>query len=370
MRRAAVLSDWRAWLGAALAVLLVGAAAASNWKGTHTACYDLQIDAARRVQSAQSAIQSYLSDNNMPIEPEDMNDTGLLGPVYTFLTTTVGSPEAKRTSCDPNWSALLVRWFDEAGLTAGDVLAVAASGSFPALTLAAVCAANAMGLEIRLIVSYGASMYGATREAFTTVAMLAMLREQGLAQYTLLAVSPGGENDQGENALYPDARQRIDALAAQSGAQYLTVPPPAYPGDPSPIVEGIQQRLSLFGADVRCFVNIGSASANVGGQHWADAFPSGLVLSMDAIPEAPDRGLLYEYAARGVPVVHLLSLRQLAEANGLPYDPQPLPQPGEGAVYWAQTAPNLPAILSLLLAAFMSAYAFLLKKRSTLPFGS
>lgn len=43
---------------------------------------------------------------------------------------------------------------------------------------------------------------------------------------------------------------------------------------------------------------------------------------------------MYEYAARGVPVINMLNVRQLAADNGLPYDPVPLTHPGEGGVYY------------------------------------
>ncbi len=34
--------------------------------------------------------------------------------------------------------------------------------------------------------------------------------------------------------------------------------------------------------------------------------------------------------ARGVPVIHLLYIKGLVESHGLPWDPVPLPAPGQG----------------------------------------
>ncbi|NLC31878.1 MAG: hypothetical protein GX781_01085, partial [Clostridiales bacterium] len=39
--------------------------------------------------------------------------------------------------------------------------------------------------------------------------------------------------------------------------------------------------------------------------------------------------------------------RELAHQNGLPFDPMPLPQPGEGGVYLERTASPLPAIIAI-----------------------
>jgi hypothetical protein len=38
-------------------------------------------------------------------------------------------------------------------------------------------------------------------------------------------------------------------------------------------------------------------------------------------------------AVRGIPVIHLLYIKGIAQAYGLPWDPVPLPEPGKGAVY-------------------------------------
>ena len=104
--------------------------------------------------------------------------------------------------------------------------------------------------------------------------------------------------------------------------------------DYNDLEKSIQRRLELFGEDVDCFVNVGGASANSGTSAYTLDFPNGLVLDPPRIPTTPDRGLMYEYAARGVPVINMLNVRGMAADNGLPYDPVPLPAPGEGGVYY------------------------------------
>ena len=103
--------------------------------------------------------------------------------------------------------------------------------------------------------------------------------------------------------------------------------------DYNDIEKSIARRLELFGEDVDCFVNVGGASANSGTSAYTLDFPNGLVLDPPKIPTTANRGLMYEYAARGVPVINMLNVRQLAADNGLPYDPVPLTHPGEGGVY-------------------------------------
>ncbi|HEA64959.1 MAG TPA: hypothetical protein ENI02_02320 [Candidatus Aminicenantes bacterium] len=45
------------------------------------------------------------------------------------------------------------------------------------------------------------------------------------------------------------------------------------------------------------------------------------------------RGVLYDMAARKIPVIHLLYIKGLVERYGLSWDPIPLPQPGKGKIY-------------------------------------
>ena len=76
---------------------------------------------------------------------------------------------------------------------------------------------------------------------------------------------------------------------------------------------------------MRCFVNVGGATANYGDTEASLVVPNGLVLKLPSLPASPSRGLVFEFAARGVPVVHLLYVKGLARENGLPFDPVPFP---------------------------------------------
>lgn len=314
------------YLALALVIGLTGFSA--TWLTRHlepAACADVQRAAAERMQRGEEILKDVVVREGITIEDIDLNQTGLIGPEWTPLTTTPGIEEAKRTALDPNFAALLVRYFEEAGLEKGDTVAVGTSGSFPGLFIATLCAATELELDTKVIASFGSSMYGATRLELNVCRMLRILRENGVIDYELLAVSPGGNNDYGESALWPDSRDTIAALAAEEGVEYI---------DYNDIEKSIARRLELFGEDVDCFVNVGGASANSGTSAYTLDFPNGLVLDPPKIPTTANRGLMYEYAARGVPVINMLNVRQLAADNGLPYDPVPLTHPGEGGVYY------------------------------------
>ncbi|MBS1226472.1 MAG: hypothetical protein H6R32_406, partial [Candidatus Aminicenantes bacterium] len=61
-------------------------------------------------------------------------------------------------------------------------------------------------------------------------------------------------------------------------------------------------------------------------------------------PPPSERGVLQAMAAAGVPVIHLLNVKGLCERYGLPWDPRPLPAPGEGPVYRRASSGSWPDI--------------------------
>ena len=313
-----------------------------------TAFYDRQVRAAEIMHNCALAIAEERTARGIRIDPElDPNGTGLIGAEFTAITTTLGVLEAKRTTTNPAFAALMVRYFREARLQPGDVVAVGASGSFPALILATLAACKALDLQPAVIYSVGASMYGANIPHFTFADMLALLDRRGLLPYELAAVSLGGEGDAGAGGILGQGMECFEQAAFRSGAPVLKA---------DTMADSIRRRMEVFadtaerlGRPVACFVNIGGATANYGNTAASLDFPNGLVLQPTVMSAHPERGLIFEYAAMGVPVINLLDARGLAIRNGLPVDPIPLPRPGEGGVYFTQ-AHSRPAAAAALLA--------------------
>lgn len=319
-------------LAAALAVSGLWAAhkAAGDGASVHP-YYRAQIEAAEIMKESTAIIRDYRLSLGIPIDRKlDPNGTGLIGDEFTDITTSVGNLEAKRTATNPAFAALVVRYFKEAGLGPGDVVAVGASGSFPALILATLSAARALDLEPIIIYSVGASMYGATLPNLTFVDMLARLNQTGLLPYRLAAVSLGGEGDAGEGTLFGEGEPVMEEIARRAGVPLIRE---------DTIAGSIEKRLEIYrkvagDRPIRCFVNIGGATPNYGNTLASLEFPNGLVMRPPVMSMAPDRGLIFEFAAAGVPVINLLDVRGLAIKNGLPVDPVPLPPVGEGHVYY------------------------------------
>lgn len=285
----------------------------------------LELKAAELMAEAEKII--FRCQQEKGLQPEnnifDPNQTGLIGLEYSPITTTIGNLEAKRTTTNPNMAALLVRLLRQAGVKRADVVAVGASSSFPALILSVYCAARAMEVELLVINSLGASQWGANNPKFSWLEIEDCLRQTGLTRHRLLAISWGGEDDSGRD--FPeDFKVRILQKASQLQLRILNY---------GSLETTVRERVSLYfqaagNRKIKAFINIGGSLANLGTDSSVLQLRPGLT-EIRKIPPALRRGVIQEMARRGIPVIHLLNIRGLAKHYGLPWDPQPLPQPGE-----------------------------------------
>jgi hypothetical protein len=120
------------------------------------------------------------------------------------------------------------------------------------------------------------------------------------------------------------------------------------------------------GRPIRAFINIGGAWANLGESPRVLELEPGLV-EATALPQKEERGVLFEMANRGTPIIHLLFIRGLSERYGLPWDPTPLPEPGHGDIHRKARlgGPVFSFVGSLYLVLVVSILAFWLRR--TLP---
>ena len=167
-----------------------------------------QLSAASLMLRVVKEISNHRVSNGIEINKRlDINQTGLIGEEFTCLTTTLGNLEAKRSTTNPAFAAMMVKFFHEAGLKKGDNIAIGASGSFPALIIAALAASQVMELNPIIIYSVGSSMYGANLPDFTLIQMMELLNQKGLIPYKISAVWMGGEQDQTVSMFFPDSKE-------------------------------------------------------------------------------------------------------------------------------------------------------------------
>ena len=267
--------------------------------------------AAARMSRAAAFLGEAKARAGVP-RPEGVleREAGLVGAELTPLVTTLGSLEAKRLSTSPRWAGELVRRLHRAGVREGSVVAASFSGSFPGLDLAVVSACAELDARLVAVSSVTASTWGATEPGFTWPEMEARLVAAGVVPRASVAVSVGGDGDAGGD-LPPEARalaRRIAVASASAlGAELLA---------PSSLEESIDRRLDLYawhagGRPVALYVNCGGNEASLGRStsflRLRNGFLRGMPFDLGA-----ERGVMARFAERGVPVLHLLNVRDLA----------------------------------------------------------
>ena len=99
----------------------------------------------------------------------------------------------------------------------------------------------------------------------------------------------------------------------------------------------VRERLRLFETEagepgIQAFINIGGSYANMGTDSEILKVGPGLA-DFSRIPSRERRGVIFEMAARRIPVIHLLYVKGLCDRFGLPWDPSPLPKAGEAKLF-------------------------------------
>jgi len=280
------------------------------------------IEAAALMQSATHAVRDFCDSTGIEIdEVTDPNATCLIGPELTPLMTTLGHLDAKRTTTDPAMASLIAHLLDEAGVSEGDTIAIGSSASFPALLIGTVAAAEAMSVHPVIILSLGASTYGATNPEFNLLDMYTLLIKEGVFATPAAAVSLGGGEDIG-TGFDAELTTDLSSQIAESGLMFLS---------DSDLRGNVAARMAIYGR-VAAFVNTGGSYANLGTSAEALQLQPGLSRDI-GLPPVEERGVLFEMAALEVPVIHLLFIRGLVSRHGVVWDPIPHRKPGEMALY-------------------------------------
>lgn len=286
--------------------------------------YAQKLAASRQTQACLESIHDLKAELGLETdETADINDTGLIGLDYSFITTTIGNLEAKRTSTNPNMAAVVVDMFTELGLQPGDRVAVNCSGSFPALNTAVLCAIDVMELEPYLISSFGASTHGANDPALTWLDMEHHLYSQGLIGHKSDLFSIGGMEDVGKE-MDPGLRENITRRIRGYGYELF------YDED---LIRNIETRYQIYRdqGDLKCFINVGGNDASFGDSNIMVHTDGGILTELSENDNST--GLVQLFLKDSIPVIHLLNMKSLATEYGLPIDPVPLPEPGQGGVY-------------------------------------
>ncbi|MFK5856723.1 MAG: poly-gamma-glutamate system protein [Bacteroidota bacterium] len=290
--------------------------------------YDEKLEAAQLSQLAATNLKNYRLEKGIFIdEVNDPNQTALIGQEYTLTTTDRGYIEAKLSSTNPNFAAVIVQLLKDAGLKENDNVAVAMTGSFPGLNISTLAALETLNLNPIIITSVGSSNFGANDPFFTWLDMENMLNKAGTFQSKSIAASMGGGADIGRG-LSPEGRGLIVKAIKRNNIEFI---------NEKHLENSIGKRIELYdqnsnGRPIKAFINIGGGIASLGNTINGKLIPPGLTQFLP-MRNFPVRGVIIEMGQQEIPIIHLLNINQLLTEYGLPVSPIPLPEPGTGEIF-------------------------------------
>lgn len=298
--------------------------------------YDAKLQAAQLMQQCMDAVKAYKQQRGIELSPLDIHSTGMIGEEFNGLTTTLGEIGAKRTTTHPDMAAMAVQLLSEAGVKRGDRVGLNLSGSFPAMNLAVLSACSVMELDVVCFAAVGSSTYGANNPGLSFPEMLILLMDEGLLPNCALTVTLGGDGDVGSGILDEHLVDEIEQRLVSLGHT---------PWKQPDFEANIEQRMNAYG-DITCYIGVGGNITSIGSQRELNY--QGYIPPEQQLPTLSDgSGLVELYHAQGVPVIHLLNIKQLAEDYSLPFDPVQTQQPGQSAVYYQSSYPSVIIIIAL-----------------------
>ena len=333
---------WRArsrippgWL-AAVAVLSVTLWLAAEFATRHPVHprYAEMLNAARAMEAASRVLVAERQIRGLMQGREiDLNRTGMIGSEFTAITTTLGDLAAKRTAANPDFAAALVRVAATLNLPRGASIVIIVSGSFVGGNIAAITAAEALGLRPVVIASLSASMWGATDVEFNWLDIAAALRARGVIHARIAAAVLGGDGAVG-GGMNAAGVAALRASATRDEVPVIEARPLAA------LIDALLGRVNASIADAArgetrpgAVINVGGALIGLGSCREAAELPPGLATRLPSCT-AGTPGLAMRLAQAGVPLLHVLNIRRLAVELGLPFDPVPLPVPGNNAAIY------------------------------------
>jgi poly-gamma-glutamate system protein len=310
-----------------VAILLLGLA---NAVSAAPATREQMLQAADTMRAASAVL--YPAKQALGIWPGakiDPNMTGMIGQEYTPMTTTAGTLSNKRTATQPDFAAALAKRMAELGVAKGDKVLIIQSGSFLGGDIAAVAAAEALGADIVLIPSMGASQWGANDLELPLIDILALLLDKGVIHTRPLVAVLGGASGTGRN-MEEGSPDILRAAIARRGVPLIDDPVLKTMVDKLTVLVdkalGSRDRLKLMVKVGGSVISTGNCTEN---QNYTTTIRPRTDPCTGTTP-----GLLYLKGTEEAPVIHIIDMTGMAKEMGLPYDPSPFPAPGTNAAVY------------------------------------
>ncbi len=306
--------------------------------------YEEKLAAAKLFRDATQYLGKERERTIGPINKKnDPSSSGLIGLRDSVITSSKGDYISKLTSVNPNWGAVIIDMFRRAKIKKGDSVAVAFSGSFPAINIAVLSAAKAMNLHLIIISSAAASNWGANHPQFSWLTMEKLLLGKGFFPNGSIAVSMGSINDNG-GGLSKEGRAILLNLMQQTGKPIIS-----HEDRQANLDSRMEHYLVHAGKNkIKAFVNVGGGTIAVGSIDGKKLFKPGLNMRSSRNALRID-SLLSRFAKQGIPVIHMSNIKEVAAKYDLTIGPTRMSAIGYGKLYFEIEYNKLLAGFALLL---------------------
>jgi poly-gamma-glutamate system protein len=300
------------------------------------------------MKSAMDELKDHRMEQSVFIDIEnDPNETGLVGGPYSLITTDEGDLDAKLTTLDPNFAAVIIDLMYQLGLKKNDTVAVLMTGSMPGANIAVLTACKALGLNPVTISSVGASQWGANQIDFTWLDMERILFEKELILSTSIAASIGGRNDMGRLLSVKGRNIILDNIKKHKI--------PLIKKDR--LSDNIEERMNYLNKyslidSYDAIINVGGGVSSLGTSFNLKLLSPGVVSRADMNTigtEGGIEGVFTKFINLNVLGLHILNIKPLIEQYNMKFAPIPLPEIGVGSLYAIERYNLLVALICFLI---------------------
>ncbi|MDB4537778.1 poly-gamma-glutamate system protein [Akkermansiaceae bacterium] len=309
---------------------IAGAIVVENFKSENKqSLFDEKMKASQLALTAMESVRAARVQAGYEIDPEvDPAQSGLIGLPMSSVTSVSGILEAKQTTANPNFAAIVVDLLVRAGVREGDTIAVGCSGSFPALNICVYAALETLRLKPIIVSSASASQWGANMPELLWIDMERILKEEGTFTSCSIAASIGGFEDSGLG-LSGEGKTDIARGIERNKLKLL---------DPKKdFTAKVDERMELYkseakGAPIKAYINIGGGAVSNGRTVGKNLFHPGLNKRAPLGAKKVD-GLMSRFISDGTPVIHMVKVSELAERYEIALTPRITPPIGDSNVF-------------------------------------
>ncbi len=288
--------------------------------------YHEKLAAARLAQAAMDFIKDERLRQGVEIDSEaDPAESGLIGSMMTPVTTEMGDLEAKQTSVNPNFAAVVVSLLKKAKVKEGDTVAVGFTGSFPALDISVCAAMQTLKLKPIIISTASASQWGANHPDFMWLDMERLLNAHDIFTFRSAAASMGGRNDQGKGLTEEGRRFLLEGIE-RNGLTLI---------QSDTLRENVDSRMKLYFCcgSPKVYINVGGSVISAGRYPFRRRLKPGLI-RLESTPPGKNDSVINRFMNEGIPVIHLDNVEKLARHYAFPLHPAKIPSVGQGKIYF------------------------------------